>query len=442
MPKQNVRASLVLYARIPELGGWRRGSLVASKTGYRSDAMFHNGIVYSTLLNSTFQIRTYNGSKAKYQNVGSDLTAALKTLERLRASRQLAAAQEALGIVKETEKPKTMAELVEDYIARKSKKSLGLSETSIRHYKDALLGFLKVCRRQYVSEVTEDDVINFIEHLDSNDYSERTQGMRYVSLRGFLRRSGLDVDRVIDSATHAQYLDKMKTGGKSGNSKVKGYDDADLANLFDACDEYHRIVFQFLLYTGLRYREANHLTWNSADFAAGVIRVPRSEEVERTYNSRKAGKRVTTDVKFTVKSFSGAREVPIFDSLLPILKKWREDHPNTTYVFGTKNDLPDNHWLEYGNAAWRRAGLNCGKCKGCQSKSRTAGCERFFLHRFRHSFGHRCADAGVDLDTLCVWMGHYDTCVTRIYMRGRDYKAKFDPFKKQTSAKHNEARSY
>ncbi|MGO9323542.1 MAG: tyrosine-type recombinase/integrase [Terracidiphilus sp.] len=430
MAKQNVKASLIVYASLPELG-WRRGSLVPAKTGFRTDAMMFNGLVYKTP-NPTFQIRTYEGSKAQYKSVGSDLAEAQKRLKDVQVTRNKNASDAWFGIErpKPTEEPKTLGELADQYIARKSKKTLDLSDASIQHYKAAVLGFLDVnesLKTSPVSAVTEDHIIDFIEFLNEQEYSEATQGQRYIALRGFLRRSGVDVDKVIDESTHAKFAEKAKS-----TVKVDGYDDADLDTLLTACDDYHWTVFQFLRYTGMRYREANHMTWEWVDFQKGVIKIPRKDAVKRTFFSRKAGKVVTTDVQFKVKSKSGAREVPIFDTLLPILKKWRKQHPDTTYVFGTKRDLPDGHWLEYGNAAWRRAGLDCGQCEGCKAHaagSRTAGCEAFFLHRFRHTFGHRCADANVDLDKLCKWMGHHSVEVTREnYLRGRDYKATFDPF--------------
>ena len=40
---------------------------------------------------------------------------------------------------------------------------------------------------------------------------------------------------------------------KAPSEKVEGYTDAELAKLYDECDEFHRVVLQFLLYTGMRF---------------------------------------------------------------------------------------------------------------------------------------------------------------------------------------------
>lgn len=434
MARKNVRASLIVYARLSD--GWHRGSLVPTKAGIRSDAMKFNGVVH-TVVNPEYKIRTYTGSKAQYTHVGSDLTAALEMLKKVQATRQIEAANEVLGIIvpKVPEAPKTLAELVEEYIARKSKDSLELSKTSVRNYNNSLRGFLGVCphlKASPLTAVTEDDVIAYMEHL-SKHYADKTVGTFYNYVRGFLRRSGLNVDEVIDASIHKIYAGKAKTDSE----KVKGYEDVELDRLFAKCDDYHWVVFNFLLQTGMRFREANHMTWEWVDFDKGVIHIPRKDSVKRTFFSRKVGKMATGEIKWKGKSKSAKRDIPIFDTLLPVLMKWRQEHPNTVYVFGTSRDLPDGHWLETGNAAWHRAGLACGECEGCIARakgSRTAGCEEFFLHRFRHTFGHRCADAGYDIDKVREWMGHFNTSETQKYFRGRDYnRVTVNPFAKKPS---------
>lgn len=319
MAKQNVRASLVIYARIPELGGWRRGSLIISKTGYRPDAMFFNGVVYTTLLNSTFQIRTYNGSKAQYKSVGSDLAVAQKLLKETQATRQIEAGQEALGIIKvKAETLKTMAEFVREYIGKKKSLSLGLSTTSIRHYEESLLLFVKLTKRELPSQVTENDVINYCDHLQREGYSAKTRKMRYTAVRGFLRSCGVIVEKVVDAATHKRLSPKI-------DPITDPYDPADLEKLYAACDEYHTLVYKFLLMTGLRFREANHLPWSNIDFARNMITLPAEQSVNRRYHSRKAGKMVTTAVESKTKSRK-SREIPLFASLRPLLLQWREQN--------------------------------------------------------------------------------------------------------------------
>ena len=275
MAKGNVKASLIVYA--PINGIWRRGSLVPIKTGFKSDAMRVNGETL-TVSNPIFQIRTYSGSKAKYTSVGPDLAAALDILKKVQATRQLEAAQEALGIIilKEAPKGKTLAELVKEYIAEKKSPSLDLSATSVRHYEDSLPAFVALCKREFPPEVTKGDIISYCDHLKRDGYSAKTRKMRYTAIRGFLRSCGVVPEKLIDPATHKRLAPRI-------DQDIDPYNPADLERLYAACDEYHALVYRFLLATGLRYREANHLTWAAIDFGRWVINLAGEQRVNRRF---------------------------------------------------------------------------------------------------------------------------------------------------------------
>lgn len=127
-------------------------------------------------------------------------------------------------------------------------------------------------------------------------------------------------------------------------------------------------MFRFLLGTGLRFRSASHLTWANIDFARNFINVAGEQTITRTFRSRKAGKVVTALVQSKSKSRKG-RQVPLFPSVKAILLKWREANPTSIYVFGTRSDMPNDHWLEKGKEFWKAVGLNCGVCPSCATKT-------------------------------------------------------------------------
>ena len=272
-------------------------------------------------------------------------------------------------------------------------------------------------KRELPSEVTEDDVIRYCDHLKRDGYSAKTRKMRYTAVRGFLRNCGVVVEKIIDPSTHKRLAPRI-------DQDTQGYAQADLDKLFAACDEYHALVYQFLLATGMRYREANHLTWNNVDFSRNVINLAGEQKVNRRFRSRKAGKMVNAAIVSKTKSRKG-REIPIFASLRPMLLKWRQQNPDKVFVFGTRSDMPDNHWLGYGKRAWKRAGLNCRRCDGCMKHDE---CENFYLHRFRHEFAHRCLNNGVPIHKVSKIMGHHSVEVTMIYLSGDSTAITVDPF--------------
>ena len=265
-----------------------------------------------------------------------------------------------------------------------------------------------MCKREFPPEVTKGDIISYCDHLKRDGYSAKTRKMRYTAIRGFLRSCGVVPEKLIDPATHKRLAPRI-------DQDIDPYNPADLERLYAACDEYHALVYRFLLATGLRYREANHLTWAAIDFGRWVINLAGEQRVNRRFRSRKTGKMVNAAVEFKTKSRK-SREIPIFPSLRPLLLEWRKQHTDKVFVFGTpRSDMPDNHWLEYGKHAWKRAGLNCGQCDGCVKRNK---CEEFFLHRFRHSYAHVCLDNGVPIHKVSRRMGHYSIEVTAIYLRG------------------------
>jgi integrase len=410
MAKQNHKASIVVYARLD--CGWRRGSLIETRNNrIKENAMLYNGVEYSTP-NPTYQIRTYVGSQAKYTTVGNDLAAAQATLGRYTATRQIESANEALGIIPEQkpEEKKSLTTLVGEYLAEKKSPALGLSRTMIGTYEVTLTEFLNLSKRVYADEVTGKDITDYVDRLKLDGYGQKVRSMRYTALRGFLRRVGVDVDRLIDKSTSRRLMQKPET-------KTDPFSKHEIDTLLAHCDPYYRMVFSLLLMTGLRREEGAHLTWANVHFDRNEIAIPASQSIN------KGGK----VLKFNTKS-KKSRIVPLFGSLKAELLKWREQHPDAVYVLGAPGkDTPNTGWLMTGKRLWHEAGLDCHVCAGC---AKGTGCSAFYLHRLRHTFAHTCVDNGVPIQKLSRWLGHHSITVTVIYLSGGSQGVVVDPFGK------------
>ncbi|MGB6689952.1 MAG: hypothetical protein WBE76_19115 [Terracidiphilus sp.] len=204
MAKANRAASLVRYAKVHGLG-WFRGSLIHSKNGRIKDGyMMVNGVERHAP-NGQYQIRTYDGSKAKYTSVGNDLEQAQALLQRYLNTREHERLESELGIKlaqPQAQERKTLTEVVTEYIVRKKAPSLNLSETSIRHYEDTLPEFARACGCRFLDEVTEAAVAAYMDSLIARGYAPKTRVMRYTCVRGFLRSCGVVVEKLIDGSTH------------------------------------------------------------------------------------------------------------------------------------------------------------------------------------------------------------------------------------------------
>jgi integrase len=405
----NRTVTLIRNANIPGLG-WRRGTLIKSKNGrYKDGYMLFNGTEYHTP-QGTYQVRHYDGAKAKYTSVGNDLDAALTFLEKKEAMMQREAANKKLGIAEPTPIPdrKTLAELAAAYITKKRSPSLDLTKASIHIYERTLTGFVQHAKRLYPGDVTEEDVTGYIDSLIREGYSRTTRAMRYISLRGFLRNVGVDVNKAIEPSTHKRLSEKP-------DEDTTPYTPAQLAKLFPVCTPYYRMVFGLLLQTGMRFREASHLTWANVLWEKNQIFVPSTQRITNRGKLK----------EFRTKNRKG-RVIPMYPTLKAALLQWRALYPDTIYVVGSlRGDQPNNHWITYGKKFWKDAGLNCGVCDACAAKD---ACEQFYLHKFRHTYAHRCLDVNPDIHELSRHLGHHDIGVTIIYLKGRTSNMANDPF--------------
>ena len=87
MAKANRTASLVRYAKVDGFG-WLRGSLIQSKNGRVKDGYMLVNAVEHHAPDGQYQIRSYEGSKAKYTSVGNDLEKAQSLLQRYLNTRE------------------------------------------------------------------------------------------------------------------------------------------------------------------------------------------------------------------------------------------------------------------------------------------------------------------------------------------------------------------
>lgn len=432
---KSAKATIVWYSKLPGLTGWRRGKLVVAGNGrIREDVMLYGGKQVPVAPDAVYQIRHYDGGKTKFTKIGRSYELAQTKLAEHQASRDLERINTFLGIVtpeplKPEAAPRTLAEHAASYIA--TKQTVNISPELVTLYERTIGGLVEYITRlglTLAEEVTEQHVLDLLKavresgyktHDDRHrKYSPKSMHSRYMVIRGFLDKGcRVEVNRLLPTA-HKQY------GRKPDPQKTK-YTDEQIDRLMAVCSDYHRAVFTTLLSTGLRYEELAHLRWAHIDFAEGKINIVGEETVYRTFRNRLTGKPETRAIKFRTKNGKG-RTVPIFPSLRPVLEQWRAANPDTVYVFGTANDLPDGHWLEALKEYAREAKLVCGVCEGCNRER--GDCEEFTIHRLRHTFGHRCVAAGVPLHTLSKWLGHHDVNVTaKVYLQGGEWTGA-DPF--------------
>ena len=100
--------------------------------------------------------------------------------------------------------------------------------------------------------------------------------------------------------------------------------------------------------------------------------------------------------------------------------KTQRDAAPSQLVFPNTKGKPDSLHIEIVKRVAHRAKLNCGQCVTKHGNKCADGpyCQRFFLHKFRHTFATEHLRHGVDIRTLQNWMGHRDIHSTMVYLKG------------------------
>jgi len=288
----------------------------------------------------------------------------------------------------------TIRAAVESYLAE-VKATKG--DATWRAYSADLAWFQKVSKKHYVDQLGRSDAIKLFAAGREEDLNQKTINKRVIVMLQAMRRAGAHIQ--LHKGDWPRTIDK----------RVEIYEREELTRFFKACNPEERLVFQVFLCSGFRSREVSCLTWEDVDWKAGTLSV-----------------RPKPEFGFTPKSYE-ERTVPIPSALLESLRARWKKHQNSTLIFPTpphpkrKNyggDKPDAHLLEMGKEIAYRAELNCKRCKTQQGKcSDGPYCQKFYLHKWRHTFATQILQSGIDIKTLQTLLGHKNIATTEKYLK-------------------------
>ena len=380
----NRSLSLIRYAKTAK--GWRRGRVVLGKNGrLKPDVMIINHEEISCP-DGRFQLVRYEGTRPLYTDVSNnpnDAMARFRAAEAMQEAR-VAAAKAGRKLDDDSDDRKTLCQYKGKFLEM-HKALPHRSDDAYKKYKFVTEGFLAKCHARYPENVTQEDVVRWYGWMrDEKKYIDRTRSDYYDSMRGFLRYCGLDPAKVIAPPIHKllkQYTKK----------EVTIYDPETVAALIAASLDANRaLLWEFAYKTGLRDSELRAVT--RQDFRQLNSDDPKVAVKERDqYGNIKDGEERLIELEL---------------GLAAKIRQWLKDNPNKVLVFGTCNDKPDTKMLLALKVTARRAGLNCGLCKGCRERDE---CKEFTLHRFRRTFTSRLLTATRgDLTAVMKRTGHSD----------------------------------
>jgi integrase len=358
-----------------------------------------------------YVLRTYEGKRTVYASVGPDAAEALAEHRRQTGLASLQAEADSYGIpivspnTSRVHLPTKRDEYIERHLARGQQRASETSRIAIQDFFDAT-GIV------YADQVNEGAVLKFYSYLrksgskvkpvklkaevkrkrkpktapGKSGNKDRTIYNKHVSLFGFFKWLKLDVKDLAERAP--SYTKK----------EVAIYDDVDLKTLFAASPPYQRLVYKTLHRTGLHMQEGMNLEWSKVDFRRKKLLVREILDTDDV-----------DDVRIKDRE---ERSIPLPPDLAAELRAWKESHPGTRLVLGTKYDTPNWKWLQMLKRSARAAGLNCGRCAGCQ---RSGECRWWTIKRFRSTYTTTLLRNKIDPITVMAYTGHKDLATVMLY---------------------------
>jgi len=263
-------------------------------------------------------------------------------------------------------------------------------------YEGDLTWFRNHVRRGLVAEVRREDLIRLF-----------ALGREQGRSQGTINRSVMVGLMALRSAG-GQITLKKGDWPKVPATDVVTYDAEEMRTFFEACDPAERLLFQVYLLSGFRHREVSTLRWRDIDFQACTLAVcvrPEFEFNPKSYECRRV--RIPSLLIAELKALRKKSKGPLVFPTPP--------HPTRPNYGGESENA---HHLELCKKIAFRAKLNCGFCSTAKGKcSRSACCENWFLHKWRHTFATNMLQSGIDIKTLQVLLGHKNLSTTEKYLR-------------------------
>ena len=388
-----------------------------------------------------YQLRWFENrrgtSKPRYESAGTTYVQAKKALahrqEQLALNR--VAARAGFTPPPEAQDLKPLTERLEPFLrARKATKHI-TAEATCDAYRRALDTFLEATKVRYAERVTGKTLEDFLTVMRERGLSDQTQLNMYAAMGAFLRVCDPRLGTIV-----REYTPKVKK--KNPEHYERAEIDKLLAYLYARPSEQRiALAAETFWKTGLRAKELSHLTWDLVDLERGFFTI-KDDRVLRL----KIRGEVKTRVFHTKTRRDRVLRIPIEPELLGKLRAWRASHPADRFLFPTSKGNPDAQLLLRIKIGAHRAGLSCGQCNHClrpcgECKQCKCGkcarcrvkrtcinphhgshpctriqCEKWKLHRFRHTFATTAVRKGADIGMLMNLLGHSKLSTTQIYL--------------------------
>jgi integrase len=387
--------ALVIIAKTTDKG-WRRYAAVIGKNGQIRPGYGMVGGESVSFEQYRYELRRYEGRKQVYEQVGTDAAKAYAAQKR--EQRQVTVRQDAkaagVRVVQETSDRPIDVDIDRFLQRTKDAGSLEAAQT----YGVALADFMAAARISRADQIDEDVMLRFHAELRRKGNGDRTVANKHAAVKAFILWLKMDPKLLGRAPRYEKKLPKVYStdqissliGENAAQAQGKGRTGND--------SDVMAVTLDVLRMAGLREQEAIFLQWPDIELASGVIKV-----------------RSKPKLGFKIKD-KEQRDVAIPAELVRVLKAWKRKRPDAKFVLGTEGDRPNYKMLRSLKRLARRAGLNCGRCDGCQADHQE--CREFTLHSFRRSYATELSKRGIPVRTIMQQLGHSDLETVLKYLAG------------------------
>jgi integrase/recombinase XerD len=247
-------------------------------------------------------------------------------------------------------------------------------------------------KKASVDDVAREDILAFMTRCYELGLGHRTVYDKLVVVLQLFKRHGRS--GLIASSDWPKYVEKIRPI----------YEPEEIQSMLTHAIGDEAIFLKFMLGSGFRDQEAQHVCWRDLDFRNSHVRVTAKALWD-----------------FRPKNWE-ERVVPLPSALIDQLRRLKETRNAlpAQLVFPNKRGNPNSENDTIVKRVADRAKLNCGQCVTKHGNKCAEGpyCQHFFLHKFRHTFATEHLRHGVDIRTLQTWMGHRDIKSTMVYLKG------------------------
>jgi integrase/recombinase XerD len=284
----------------------------------------------------------------------------------------------------------TLAAAVDQYLAMVQAQRSPRTYISYRYTLKKLL--VTSYEKSSLEQVAREDILVFMARCYQLGLGHRTVYDKLVVVLQLFKRHGKS--GLIASSDWPKYVEKIRPI----------YEPEEIQSMFNHAIGDEAIFLKFMLGSGFRDQEAQHVCWRDLDFRHSHVRVTAKALWD-----------------FRPKNWE-ERVVPLPSALIDQLRRLKETRNAlpAQLVFPNKRGNPNSENDTIVKRVADRAKLNCGQCVTKHGNKCAEGpyCQHFFLHKFRHTFATEHLRHGVDIRTLQTWMGHRDIKSTMVYLKG------------------------